>query len=87
MNIIKIMVNKICKPNTHTFFAIYEKLTCILYENDVIDRGGVTLVYMWITLWKWWISDVKVTENMTFSDFIHKNLHLQFNLQNDCKGQ
>lgn len=60
------MVNKICKPNTYTFFAICEKVTCIINENDIIDKGELTLVYMWITLWKWWILIVKVTENMTF---------------------
>lgn len=46
------MVNIICKPNTYTFFAINEKMTCNLYENDVINRGWVTQVHMWITLWK-----------------------------------
>ena len=30
-----IMVNKICKPNMCTENAIYDKMTCILCENDV----------------------------------------------------
>ncbi len=81
------MVDKICKPNIYTILAIYENMTCNLYENDVIDRGWVTQVYMWITLWKWWIVNIKVTENMTFREFIDKNLYLQFCLQNDFVSQ
>lgn len=86
-DIVNITVNKICKPNMYTFFAICEKMTCILYENDVMGRGWVTQVYMWITLWKWWIMSDKLTENMTFLEFIDKNLYLQFCLQNDFISQ
>ena len=81
------MVNKICKPNIYAFFAICEKLTCILNENDVRGRGWVTLVYMWITLWKWWIVNDKATENMTSWEFFDKKLYLQLVLQNDLKSQ
>lgn len=47
----------------------------------------MTQVYMWITLWKWWIANIKVTENMTFLKFIDKNLYLQLDLQNDLISQ
>lgn len=47
----------------------------------------MTQVYMWITLWKWWIANIKVTENMTFLEVIDKNLYLQLDLQNDLISQ
>ena len=44
-------------------------------------------MYMWITLWKWWIVSNKVTENMTFGEIFDKKLYLQLVLQNDFSSQ
>lgn len=56
-----ILVNKICKQNMYSQVGNYAKMTCILYVNDVMDIEWMTQVYMWITMWKWWIIWQKTT--------------------------
>lgn len=56
-----IIVNILCKTNICSKKIKFEWMTCIFHEIDVSKRSNMTHVYMWITLWIWWIRNQKVT--------------------------